>query len=92
MIKYLKPFKINSPKIRLGAKLDGGYVAPKIAFEKCNTLMAYGYGGDKTYEDDFNLEPQFQFEKHCDILQRIQNLDLEIKKNDHLLSQNFDLQ
>lgn len=53
MIKYLKPLKVSSPKIRLGAKLDGGYVAPQIAFEKCNTLMAYGYGGDKTYEDDF---------------------------------------
>lgn len=53
MIKYLKPFKSNSSKIRLGPKGDGGYVAPKIAFEKCDHLIAYGYGGDKRYEDDF---------------------------------------
>lgn len=53
MIKYLKPYKTDSPKIRLGANQDGGYVASQIAFEKCDFLMAYGYGGDKTYEDDF---------------------------------------
>lgn len=53
MINYLKPQLINSPKIRLGNQSDGGYVISEIALEKCVALFTYGYGGDKTYEDDF---------------------------------------
>lgn len=53
MLKYLKPQKIKSEKIRLGSKSDGGYVIPKLLAEKCSVLVTYGYGGDKTFEDDF---------------------------------------
>lgn len=53
MLKYLKPYKINSEKIRLGRDSDGGYVIPKILAEKCDALVTYGYGGDKNFEDHF---------------------------------------
>ena len=53
MLKYFKPQNINSKKIRLGSQRDGGYVAPEIILENCSCLFTYGYGGDKTYEDDF---------------------------------------
>jgi len=53
MLKYFKPYKIDSPKVRLGNKSDGGYVVSEIVLQKCTTLFTYGYGGDKSYEDDF---------------------------------------
>lgn len=53
MLKYFKPYKINSPKIRLGSNSDGGYVVSEIVLNQCTTLFTYGYGGDKSYEDDF---------------------------------------
>lgn len=53
MLKYFKPQKINSEKIRLGRESDGGYVIPKLLAEKCSVLVTYGYGGDKSFEDDF---------------------------------------
>lgn len=53
MLHYLKPQKIASEKSRLGSNSDGGYVVSDIALESCNTLMTYGYGGDKSYEDAF---------------------------------------
>ena len=53
MLKYLKPQLINSPKVRLGNQSDGGYVVPELVLETCVALFTYGYGGDKTYEDDF---------------------------------------
>lgn len=53
MLKYFKPQNINSKKIRLGSQRDGGYVTSEIILESCSCLFTYGYGGDKTYEDDF---------------------------------------
>ena len=53
MLNYFKPYKIDSPKVRLGNKSDGGYVVSEIVLNKCTTLFTYGYGGDKSYEDDF---------------------------------------
>jgi hypothetical protein len=53
MLKYFKPYKIDSPKVRLGNKSDGGYVISELVLKKCTALLTYGYGGDKSYEDDF---------------------------------------
>lgn len=53
MLKYFKVYNINSPKIRLGSQSDGGYVVPELILEKCTSLLTYGYGGDKSYEDAF---------------------------------------
>jgi hypothetical protein len=65
MLKYFKPQNINSKKIRLGSERDGGYVASEIILEKCVALFTYGYGGDKSYEDDFILKykkPNYLFD------------------------------
>jgi len=53
MLKYFKPQLINSPKIRLGANSDGGYVMPELVLDKCVALFTYGVGGDYIYEDTF---------------------------------------
>jgi hypothetical protein len=65
MLKYFKPQNINSKKVRLGSEKDGGYVAPELILEKCTALFTYGYGGDKSYEDDFILKykkPNYLFD------------------------------
>ena len=58
MLKYFKPQDINSPKKRLGADRDGGYVMPELVLNKCVALFTYGVGGDTSYEVDF--EKQYQ--------------------------------
>jgi hypothetical protein len=65
MLKCLKIYDINSPKIRLGAEKDGGYVMPKIVLEKCTALFTYGVGGDTSYEVDFEdkyAKPVYMFD------------------------------
>jgi hypothetical protein len=51
VLKFLKPKKTNSIKIRIGDEHDGGYVVPELALEKCESLFTYGVG------------PTFEFEK-----------------------------
>jgi hypothetical protein len=51
LLKFLKPKKTNSTKVRVGDAHDGGYVVPELALRKCESLFTYGVG------------PTFEFEK-----------------------------
>lgn len=65
MLQLFKPQNINSPKIRLGSKSDGGYVMSSIVLEKCSSLLTYGVGGDTSYETDFEKtyqKPVYMFD------------------------------
>ena len=54
MLNLLKPYKIDSPKIRLGQKSDGGYVINEVAINESKYLFTYGVGGDTGYENDYH--------------------------------------
>lgn len=49
----LKPSCIDSEKIRLGQKQDGGYVINKVAITESNLLYTYGVGGDVGFETEY---------------------------------------
>lgn len=53
MLKYLKPYKLDSPKRRFGEKADGGYVINEIAITGSQCLFTYGVGGTKVFEEDY---------------------------------------
>jgi hypothetical protein len=53
MIEMFRPYSINSPKIRLGALEDGGYVCSKLCLEESVALFNYGVGADIRYEVDY---------------------------------------
>lgn len=53
MIELLKPYKIDSPKVRFGEKADGGYVINQVAIDNSSCLFTYGVGGTKVYEVDY---------------------------------------
>lgn len=65
MLNLFKPYDINSPKIRLGSKSDGGYVMSSVVLEQCSSLLTYGVGGDTSYEVDFESKyhkPVYMFD------------------------------
>lgn len=53
MLRYFKPQRINSPKVRLGPPGDGGYVMSQVVLENCTALFTYGVGSEKRFEDGF---------------------------------------
>lgn len=53
MIDYLRPYLINSEKVRLGPPEDGGYVTSKSSVEKSDCLVTYGVGNDTRYEEEY---------------------------------------
>jgi hypothetical protein len=65
MLYFFKPQEINSSKIRLGSKSDGGYVMSSIVLDNCSSLLTYGVGGDTSYESDFDSKynkPVYMFD------------------------------
>lgn len=53
LLKFLKPKKTNSTKVRVGDLNDGGYVVPGLALEKCESLFTYGVGPTFEFERQF---------------------------------------
>lgn len=53
MIELLKPYKINSNKLRLGPDEDGGYVASTVSIDNSKALFTYGVGYDIRYEEAY---------------------------------------
>jgi hypothetical protein len=53
LIFMLKPYDINHEKIRLGPKMDGGYVCSEFVLNNCSALFTYGVGSEIRYEVDF---------------------------------------
>jgi len=53
LLKFLKPKKTNSTKVRVGDLNDGGYVVPELALEKCESLFTYGVGPTFEFERQF---------------------------------------
>lgn len=51
--------------IRHGRPSDGGYVVPKVAFEKADVLLGYGIADDISFEESFSAlyqKPSFGFD------------------------------
>lgn len=45
--------------IRLGGKMDGGYLVPRLAVERAQGLLSFGLGDDFTFDQDWHaLKPQ----------------------------------
>jgi len=53
LLKFLKPKKTNSIKLRIGDENDGGYVVPEVALIECESLFTYGVGLTYEFEKQF---------------------------------------
>ena len=61
---FLKPFHIDNKKlVRIGPKLDGGYVIDKKSVLDANIIITCGLNDDWEFERDF-----FKQNKKCKIL------------------------
>lgn len=58
MIELFRPYKIDSPKVRLGPREDGGYVTSLISLYKSHALFNYGVGHEIRYELDYYNKQQ----------------------------------
>lgn len=41
--------------IRLGGKMDGGYIVPRLAVERAQGLLSFGLGDDFTFDQDWQV-------------------------------------
>ena len=55
MFKYLKIYKLNSKKIRIGPKKDGGYILLNEISKNVDNLYSFGVEDNIDFEIDFNL-------------------------------------
>ena len=61
---YLKPFHTNiSNLIRLGRKLDGGYVIDKRVISKTKAVITCGLESEWSFENEFQ-----KYNKNCKII------------------------
>lgn len=58
MIELFKPYKIDSPKFRLGPEEDGGYVVSAVSIYTSYALFNYGVGNEIRYEIDYRNKQQ----------------------------------
>jgi len=60
--KYFYPKKVNN-LIRLGNKLDGGYIFNKKSLLKCKYCLSFGLGDNFTFESDLKkINPKIKIE------------------------------
>ncbi|MDA8701902.1 hypothetical protein N9L95_01650, partial [Candidatus Pelagibacter bacterium] len=60
--KYFYPKKVNN-LIRLGNKLDGGYIFNKKSLLKCKYCLTFGLGDNFTFESDLKkINPKIKIE------------------------------
>ena len=52
---FLRPIKINR-LIRLGRKMDGGYIVDSNIIDNCNILISFGLGDSSQIPDQWSFE------------------------------------
>lgn len=52
-INALQVYNVNSTKIRIGNKNDGGYIINELISQNTNRLVSIGIGGEDTFERDW---------------------------------------